>query len=197
LRSMPHALLASGTPVLMFVLATCSSATHVPTSPSQASSGPPPRGSRSAAPSQPLSPATVIELPRLPSKGIATQWSTQEGSGVDLLSLEGRTIARLRDFTIANSLSPPGTVILRREGLKYALLVAAHQLRQTTLNAGLKPSHIRRPSLPDSSGSWLWTFRSRDSSDLLGQWQEQISECTLPVAFIEGPIGWLVMTGSA
>jgi hypothetical protein len=141
-------------------------------------------------------PATVIQLPRLPAKGIAAQWSTQGANGVDLLFLDGRRIARLRDFTIANPLSRPGTVILRRQAVKYLLRVAPHQLRETTLKASLKPSHIPTRDLPGSSGSWLWTYRSRDSSGLLGEWQEQISECSLPVAMVEDPTGWVVLTGS-
>jgi hypothetical protein len=150
----------------------------------------------SAASTQPPSPATVIQLPQLPSKGIAAQWSTEGANGVDLLSLDGRRIARLRDFTIANPLSRPATVILRRQAVKYRLDVAAHQLRETTRNASLKPSHIPTRRLPGSSGTWLWTDRSRDSSGRLGEWQEQISECSLPVALIEGPTGWVVLTGS-
>lgn len=49
----------------------------------------------------------MIELPQLSQKGIVAQWSTQGGSGVDLLSLHGRRIARLPGFTIANPLSSP------------------------------------------------------------------------------------------
>jgi hypothetical protein len=196
MSSMPRVLIATGTAVLVFVLAACSPARLVPTSPSQRPSGPAPGGSASASPTQPLSPATVIELPRLPPKGIAAQWSTQGGSGVDLLSLDGRRIARLRDFTINNSLSRPRNVILTRRGEDYLLLVAAQRLRQKTLNERLKPPPTDTPGPPGSSGSWLWTYRSRDSSGLLGQWREQVSECSLPVALIGDPAGWVVSTGS-
>lgn len=80
--------------------------------------------------------------------------------------------------------------------MDYLLLVTAHRLRHKTLNERAKPPPTRTPNPPGSSGSWLWTYRSRDSSGLLGQWQEQISECSLAVALIAGPIGWVVSTGS-
>jgi len=80
--------------------------------------------------------------------------------------------------------------------VKYRLDVAAHQLRETTLNASLKPSHIPTLDPPGSFGSWLWTYHSRDSSGLLGEWEEQISECSLLVAMVEAPAGRVVLTGS-
>jgi hypothetical protein len=113
------------------------------------------------------------------------------GSGVDLLAMNGRRIARLRGFYIANPLSSPGAVVLTRNHSKFPLSVTAHVLRETPYNLqNSEPPKIGAP-LPGSSGSWLWTDRS--PAGLLGEWQEQISECSLPVALIEGPTGWTVL----
>jgi hypothetical protein len=107
--------------------------------------------------------------------------------------MNGRRIVRLRGFYIANSLSSPGAVVLTRYHSNFRLFVTAHVLRETPYNArNSEPPKIGAP-VPRSSGSWLWTSRSPDG--LLGEWQEQISECSLPVALIEQPTGWSVLMG--
>jgi hypothetical protein len=112
---------------------------------------------------------------------------------VDLLAMNGRRIARVRGFNIANPLSSPRAVVLTRNHSKFRLFVTAHVLRETPYNVrDPEPPKIGAP-FPRSSGSWLWTSSSPDG--VLGEWQEQISECSLPVALIEGPTGWAVMTG--
>jgi hypothetical protein len=109
--------------------------------------------------------------------------------------MNGRRIARLRGFNIANPLSSPGTVVLRRNHTNFRLFVTAHVLRETPhYFRNSQPPKIEAP-FPRSSGSWLWT--SRSPAGVLGEWQEQISECSLPVALIEGPTGWSVLASPA
>ncbi len=109
--------------------------------------------------------------------------------------MNGRRIARLRGFYIAYSLSSPGAVVLTRNHSNFRLFVDAHVLRETPYNVrNSEPPKIGAP-FPRSSGSWLWT--SRSSEGLLGEWQEQISECSLPVALVKGPTGWTVLASPA
>ncbi len=83
-------------------------------------------------------------------------------------------------------------MVLTRSRSDFRLFVAAHVLRETRYNVRNPEPRIGAP-FPRSSGSWLWTSRSPDG--LLGEWQEQISECSLPVALVEEPTGWVVLTG--
>jgi len=183
--------IAVGTAMIALYLAACSSSgTAVPSPPLRSNAVPTPRSTSAPTTSK----ATVIELPRLSRKGIVVQWSTEGGSGIDLLAMNGRRIARLRGFHIANPLSSPGAVILTRSRSDFRLFVAAHELRETRYNVRNREPRIGAP-FPRSSGSWLWTARSPDG--LLGEWREQISECSLPVALIEEPSGWRVLASPA
>jgi hypothetical protein len=182
--------ITTSTAVILFSLAACTSTRLDPASSSSRSIDVP---TESSAAAPPTTPQTVIELPRLPRTGIVAQSSTDAGSGVDLLSMNGRSIARLRGFNIANPLSSPGIVVLRRNHTNFRLFVTAHVLRET-------PHYFRNseppkigPPFPRSSGSWVWTSRSPDGR--LGEWQEQISECSLLVALIEESWGWAVLSG--
>jgi hypothetical protein len=117
---------------------------------------------------------------------------------VDLLTLRGTRIARLRGFTIGGSWArSPGALFLTRRHHDYRVHVAAHRIRVTPYaDEGLDPGEVHVSGFPRTSGRWLWTERSPGSPWLLGEWQEQISECSLPVAMVKDPSGWSVLTGS-
>jgi hypothetical protein len=191
---MPHALRA-GASIVVLVLVACTSAG--PEATQRSSTGPAATNTASSAAT--TAPASaLIELPRLPPQGVAAQWSTRRGIGVDLLTMRGTRIVRLRGFTIGGAWAgAPGTLCLTRRHLDYRLHVAGHVLRETPYtDARPEPGDVHVSGAPSESGRWLWTDRSSRSPVLLGQWQEQISECSLPVAMVGDPAGWSVLTGS-
>lgn len=96
---------------------------------------------------------------------------------------------------MADAVSPPGTVVLVRRGVKYLLLVGARQLHRGRVR--IRAQKVHMPGPPGSSGRWLWTYQSPDRFVLLGEWKEELAECSLPVAVIRASAGWSVLTGSS
>jgi hypothetical protein len=165
--------------------------------------------SPSPAPTQTPSPQTaarIIRLPALPARGIAATWSRGNHTiGVSFLNLQGRVLATVRDAVLFEPNSSPGYVILKKSvsygAVFYRLLPNMHLLHATprTEVDHLLPatSPVDLPEPTGGAGSWLWAIASPDGQSILAQWQQQVSECQLPVAMIGGPVGMIPqpMTG--
>lgn len=86
-------------------------------------------------------------------------------------------------------------MVLSRNHTNFRLFVAAHVLRETRYNVRNPEQPTIGAPFPRSSGSWVWTSRSPNGPNLLGEWREQISECSPSVALLQEPAGWSVLAG--
>jgi hypothetical protein len=141
----------------------------------------------------------VIELPPLPSSGVAAMWSRDNNAtGVSFVGLDGEVAATIRNAIIYQSgpLRSPDTLVLALDKTGYWLLDAdAHELRRITRSRAdqlvTSDSGPRLPIPPNSTGEWAWVRRSPDGTELLGQyWQNGygafLSECSKPIAMLQG-----------
>jgi hypothetical protein len=135
----------------------------------------------------------IIELPPLTHQGIVTEWSRpNDRFGVSFVTLDGRVLATERSFTLAtNEGDLPGSVLLEDHtkgffapGILYMLDVAKHELRRTNAHVP-EPTSTNLPPPPGGVGRWGWAKQSPDGLEILGQWYEQVGECSMPVAMLD------------
>lgn len=138
-----------------------------------------------------------VVLPRLPPQGIAIE----DGTGVVFVDLEGRVVARLRDFKLYYEWTVPGPVVLQRNRAEFFVLhVRSHTVRPLSsrdeafalspqFESGLGPD--ADPGLPYPAGTrvegpdlrggfWAYALPSPDGSSLLARWS---GECEVPNTF--------------
>jgi hypothetical protein len=132
----------------------------------------------------------VIELPPLTDTGLAALWSRANNSvGVSLVTLRGRVLATVHNVTIYEAgRTPPGLVILNRGDRQYWVLdVSAHELRRVSPARAYKLVQQHGPaSLP--SDAFAWSVAAPGSTQVLGQYWQQVSECQKPIALLRsGP----------
>jgi hypothetical protein len=181
-----------------FALAACTSSPPAPES--VGSPTPSPNATSSTSTMSP-SPPGVIELPSLPSTGLAAMWSRPgKAIGVSLLTLRGRVVATVPKVFIWDPTAPSGIVMLRSKNLnRYWLLdTSAHELVPITEQRGAKlhrkRAHGRLPIPPGSVGNWSWAVSAPSGTAVLGEYYQngygsQYSECATPVAMLESAPG--------
>ncbi len=127
-----------------------------------------------------------IALPKLPAQGIVVQAGTQ----ILLVSLEGKTLARLHTAALLNATSRPGAVLLLKGSTYYLLHVDAHVLRPIPADKVKRytPKDQRKVDLGAPEGAtvkhWRWATPSPTSSTLLAEWKD-----TCLTAFLGAPGG--------
>ena len=104
----------------------------------------------------------------------------------------GGVSASVRTMVFKDPVAKPGPVILKEEksghGKVYLLHVQLHRLhtisKQRDLLRQPEPP-VRLPTPVGGGGSWGWSEPSPNGTEVLAQWDEQVSECMLPVAMIQ------------
>jgi hypothetical protein len=127
----------------------------------------------------------VIDLPPLPSSGLASGWSRGDSEGVSLVTLDGRVLATIEDVGIFEAgRMPPGLLILTRGDKRFWVLdVSAHELRQVSLYRAYQLVQDRvSDSLPRDD--FAWSVRAPRGTQVLGQYWQQVSECQKPIAML-------------
>jgi hypothetical protein len=137
--------------------------------------------------------AEPVPLGEVPEIGVAVG----SGDTVELMDLEGSTVATLPGFALAGNPGAPG-VWLQRDGQYYTLdvgeqalvAVAADEARNLIYDEGLQPAVPRPPSAGDldgTGGHWRYALES-PSGLTLAQWS---GECEVPTAY------WIDQAGTA
>jgi hypothetical protein len=147
-----------------------------------------------------LSPqGTIIELPPLSERGLAAMWSRANNTiGVSLLSLDGRVLATVPNVIIYDATGPSEGVILQSaDEIRYWLLDAsAHELVPITLQRAMRlhrPARVRLPHPARSPGSWAWSMPAPTGTQVLAQYNRQVSECAQPIAMVQPAPGLAVL----
>jgi hypothetical protein len=133
---------------------------------------------------------------KLPSLGVAAQWGANGTWGTYLLAPDGKVMAKLPGFRIADlGVAPSRRLHLIRDGEAYTLdpgkgVVVADQaapVKSASPNTGLGPTN---PRTGEGHYTW-WATRSSNlfpvtlpGNPILAQWNEQEGECSKPVAVI-------------
>ncbi|MGZ8651738.1 MAG: hypothetical protein ACXWX5_06130 [Actinomycetota bacterium] len=141
-----------------------------------------------ASPSVDAGAPSSIALPWLPPQGVVVE----RNGGVAFVALDGRVLAKLHGFELANPTEAPGPILLRKDHAWFELEATLHQLRpighaRADALRTLDDPAIDLPVPPEMmvhgvpAGHWRFALLSPDGDRILSQWS---GECEVPTAYV-------------